>query len=944
MVQEFSINNDNLLRVKNLLSSKKLLRLFETYRREVERLFPTTGAALFLLKDKKNSLFLRFHYQGLKRERQFSRFKTIIPENLASKLIHVTRARELSRLAFDNFQFIFPSRFNEFKKEKNIEALLVPINQEVGVVLYYKDSLLDFDNPQFLALYEALQMRGSELVKKKKPRRIRRESYLLSMYRSFSVIKSETGFEQVLEQHLHVFPFFLLLRTSGNDLRILRSKIPLPVQQAIQALGTKKNRIYFSLEESSNPLVKSLSARQIYRYRQTEVFLRSTGLHKISEEYNIPLDSLYTSLSDKEHYFYIASIGERFVCCMAVPKRHARNRMVYDFFRTARHHDLQQKQLKEYQSLKATEEKNQTLSETSWAIGHKLMNLINQLRNAHQARSPLTSDLIQDLQGEISSLLDHTQSRHVPPRVIEINRFLRSQISLFFYNQKNTLVRFQGDKKNPHILIRTAVLRDMLNNLLSNAIKHGKAAKISIETKLFWSNNSGKPFVEIRIKDDGRGVPTEVLTRGLGKKGNTSHPEGSGMGLYQVIEDCKGNGGSLKYDRIDSYSHFVLSLPVYEPKQRNRQEALNKKEKESACVLIIDDEEKNLDLFRNVFVKWGIKKNQVYTASQYDEALSTYLTHREKLNMVICDIYLQGMEGTTVFSAIRNIDSDLPFCFYSGSYLTEEIQKLIELNAQNVFFFQKGVDDLAVLEDHFYMAVREKPFNSIYRKVSVKELSDHPQKQFARALLHRIHNLLMYPLGSSEIAILSDEDPDKSSEHRKQLAGFFTNLLILMELSEVENMSALILNYFRLFNSEPLAQKNSYNEWKYEQLRDRFHYYFDECDTKNLINLKDLLDHSIENIMLRRSQNVSDTLNQGNPIHLLFRDSQGRMEHILNQSREDKSLEEKYKDVIRTVLIPVSPPSSYFNEKGEPEYEKIFNFCQRLKKQCLETEQRYLHD
>ncbi|MFC1522858.1 sensor histidine kinase [Elusimicrobiota bacterium] len=103
----------------------------------------------------------------------------------------------------------------------------------------------------------------------------------------------------------------------------------------------------------------------------------------------------------------------------------------------------------------------------------------------------------------------------------------------------------------------------VLSNLINNSVEaFGEREKGSIIITL--SQENGDAAVE--IKDNGNGIPEEVLSK-LGQRGEThGKSEGSGLGLYHARTSLESWGGSLKIDsEIGKGTAVTLILPKAEP-------------------------------------------------------------------------------------------------------------------------------------------------------------------------------------------------------------------------------------------------------------------------------------------------------------------------------------------------------------------------------------------
>lgn len=105
-------------------------------------------------------------------------------------------------------------------------------------------------------------------------------------------------------------------------------------------------------------------------------------------------------------------------------------------------------------------------------------------------------------------------------------------------------------------------LRQIIRNLVSNANTHG-GEHIEIET---WTDGSQ---VLIQVIDDGPGVPAQVQDRLFDRyihEGTAPLLSGSvGLGLSIARSLAAGMGGTLKYQREDTYTRFEVRLPTVNP-------------------------------------------------------------------------------------------------------------------------------------------------------------------------------------------------------------------------------------------------------------------------------------------------------------------------------------------------------------------------------------------
>jgi signal transduction histidine kinase len=102
-------------------------------------------------------------------------------------------------------------------------------------------------------------------------------------------------------------------------------------------------------------------------------------------------------------------------------------------------------------------------------------------------------------------------------------------------------------------------LRQIVRNLITNALRYGGPHS--------WVEIARREDqVEVRVCDDGEGVPPESLEEifqpyGRGS-GGQANPQSVGLGLSVSLQLARLMGGDLVYRRVDGHTCFVVSLPA----------------------------------------------------------------------------------------------------------------------------------------------------------------------------------------------------------------------------------------------------------------------------------------------------------------------------------------------------------------------------------------------
>ena len=262
-----------------------------------------------------------------------------------------------------------------------------------------------------------------------------------------------------------------------------------------------------------------------------------------------------------------------------------------------------------YDELKATQEqlvqseKMASLGELTAGIAHEIQNPLNFVNNF----SEVNKELIQEIKLEIANdnlagvtaivgdiednedkiihhgkradaivkgMLQHTRMSTGQKEPTEINVLADEYLRLSYHGLRakdksfNATIQTDFDEKTGKIYIIPQDIGRVLLNLYNNAFysvsekkKQGSAAyepTISVRTKRTGDK------VEVRVKDNGNGVPQNVLNK-IFQPFFTTKPtgQGTGLGLSMSYDIIKAHGGKLQVrTKEGEYAEFIIELPA----------------------------------------------------------------------------------------------------------------------------------------------------------------------------------------------------------------------------------------------------------------------------------------------------------------------------------------------------------------------------------------------
>lgn len=116
---------------------------------------------------------------------------------------------------------------------------------------------------------------------------------------------------------------------------------------------------------------------------------------------------------------------------------------------------------------------------------------------------------------------------------------------------------FQGASSLPHIwsVVQVSELQTALSNIINNAFEAGatNVALILSSTAKEWT---------LEVKDNGKGIPSEILEKIFERSFTFGKKSGTGLGLFQAKAAIEWSGGTLEVkSAADQGSSFILHMP-----------------------------------------------------------------------------------------------------------------------------------------------------------------------------------------------------------------------------------------------------------------------------------------------------------------------------------------------------------------------------------------------
>ncbi len=230
--------------------------------------------------------------------------------------------------------------------------------------------------------------------------------------------------------------------------------------------------------------------------------------------------------------------------------------------------------------------------------------------------------------------------------------------------------------------VNTVVMADMtqmnqvLMNLATNARdampKGGRlrieAGMAAMDRRFVAAHGFGKPgrYATLEVSDTGSGMNKATKEHAFEPFFSTKEVgKGTGLGLSMVYGTIKQHNGYITVDSEPNQgTRFCVYLPLVEM-EVNREAPLEHGElaRGSETILVAEDDAAVRGLAREAFSVHGYK---VLEATDGEDAVRTFVNHRDEIDLVILDVVMPGKGGKEAYDEIRKIRPETKVIFASG--------------------------------------------------------------------------------------------------------------------------------------------------------------------------------------------------------------------------------------------------------------------------------------
>ncbi len=299
----------------------------------------------------------------------------------------------------------------------------------------------------------------------------------------------------------------------------------------------------------------------------------------------------------------------------------------------------------------------------------------------------------------VHRLLAFARKQVVSPRALDLNKTAAGMLKMLqrLIGEDIHLLWLPGVELWP-VKMDPSQIDQILANLCVNARDAiAGVGKITIETsnialdETYCADHPGfipGEYVLLAVSDDGSGMDKEILGRLFEPFFTTKEVgKGTGLGLAMIYGIVKQNKGFINvYSERGEGTTFRIYLPRHigetgALQAENRDESIKRGQE---TVLVVEDEKALLEVSKTMLEQLGYR---VLMASLPDDAIRRARECAEKIDLLVTDVVMPGMNGRDLAKTILSLHPNLKILFMSG-YTANAIAHHGVLE-EGIYFIQK---------------------------------------------------------------------------------------------------------------------------------------------------------------------------------------------------------------------------------------------------------------
>ena len=170
---------------------------------------------------------------------------------------------------------------------------------------------------------------------------------------------------------------------------------------------------------------------------------------------------------------------------------------------------------------------------------------------------------VQAMKEMVQAFSEYARAPKIELRPLSMNVIIEEVLDLYRGDDMPVTIRFQQTPDLPMVEADANRIRQLLHNLIRNAIESTSSRPDGVvQIHLGYAHNAQQDFVELRVCDNGAGIPEEMLDKLFEPYASTKF-KGSGLGLAVVKRIVEEHAGRIFAENLPGRgAAFVVRLPA----------------------------------------------------------------------------------------------------------------------------------------------------------------------------------------------------------------------------------------------------------------------------------------------------------------------------------------------------------------------------------------------